>query len=38
MNKEDYLPEKKIPSIHAKATSLSANEVELHTDKTKETF
>lgn len=28
--KEAYLPEKNIPSTHAKATSLSANEVELH--------
>ena len=27
---DNYLPEKKIPSIQAKATSLSANEFELH--------
>lgn len=30
ISKEDYLPEKKIPSTHAKATILSANKVELH--------
>lgn len=29
---ELYLPEKKIPSTHAKATSLSANELELRID------
>lgn len=29
LSSDSYLPEKKIPSIHAKATSLSANEVEL---------
>ena len=28
--KELYLPEKNMPSTHAKATSLSANDVELH--------
>lgn len=28
----DYLPEKKMPSTQAKATSLSANELELHID------
>lgn len=30
ISKEEYLPEKKIPSTHAKATILSANKVELH--------
>jgi len=29
LERTNYLPEKNIPSTHAKATSLSANEVEL---------
>lgn len=34
----NYLPEKKIPSTHANATSLSANEFELHIIQNKKLF